>query len=102
MTLSYSQGKTIVKTIRNHSSAEQAGISVNDEIIGCNGIRANKKSLDIYVSTVELGDEIDILFARDEQIFSTTVIVGTYEKPKFQYIIEDNMKTNKLSNYWLR
>ena len=102
MTLTSSQGKTIVKSIRNNSSSEQAGISVNDEIIGCNGIRANKKSLDIYFNTVELGDEIDILFARDEQIFSTTIIVGAYEKPKFKYTIEDNINNNELFNYWLR
>ena len=102
MTLSSSQGKTIVKSIRNNSSSEQAGISVNDEIIGCNGIRVNKKSLDIYFNTVELGEEIDILFARDEQIFSTTIIVDAYEKPEFKYIIEDNINNNHLFNYWLK
>ena len=71
MSLTSSQGKTIVKSIRNNSSSEQAGISVNDEIIGCNGIRVNKKSLDIYFNTISSSNQslIIIVFEKKYDVF---------------------------------
>jgi predicted metalloprotease with PDZ domain len=98
--LTDSRGKTIVKSVRSNSAAEDAGISVNDEIIGFNGIRADKKSLDGYFKSVQIGEKIGILFARDEQLFSTNILVTAYEQPRFEYTI--NMNKNELFNYWLR
>lgn len=102
ISLSQSGGKTVVTRIRSNSSAENAGISVNDEIIGCNGFRASKAALDSYFKTVKVGEEIEILFSRDQQLYSTDVIVSTYEQPKFKYTIEESSRDNKLYNYWLR
>ena len=102
ISLRESNGKTIVTRIRSNSSAENAGISVNDEIIGCNGFRSSKAALDSYFKTVRLGEEIEILFSRDQQLYSTDIIVSAYEQPKFKYMIEESSKTNKLYNYWLR
>jgi len=102
MSLSDAGGKTIVKAIRSNSSAEDAGISVNDEIIGCNGMRADKKSLDDFFKSIEVGERVEILFARDEQLFSTTIEITAYEKPKFEYSISKNKGNEKLFNYWLR
>jgi predicted metalloprotease with PDZ domain len=100
LSLTDSGGKTIVKAIRSNSAAEDAGISVNDEIIGFNGIRADKKSLDGYFKSVQVGEKIEVLFARDEQLFSTDIVVTAYEQPKFEYTINKNKE--KLFNYWLR
>jgi predicted metalloprotease with PDZ domain len=97
-----SGGKTIVTSVRSGSAAEEAGISVNDEIIGCNGIRADKASLESYFSNLRTGEIIDLLFAREDQLFSTEVKVTTYEQPRFDYEISKATTKNKLYNYWLR
>lgn len=102
MTLGESGGKTTVKGIRSNSSAEDAGLSVNDEIIGCNGLRADKASLEEYFATLKVGDKADLLFARDQELFSTELIVTAYEQPKFLHKSSANSSSNKLYNYWLR
>ncbi len=97
-----SGGKTIVTSVRSGSAAEDAGISVNDEIIGCNGIRADKASLEGYFSNLSAGEMIDILFAREDLLFSTEVIATNYEQPKFEYVLNEATAKNPLFNYWLR
>lgn len=102
LTLRETGGKTIIRGIRAGSAAEEAGLSVNDEIVGCNSLRADKKGLDDYFKTVQNGEEINILFAREEQLYSTDIIVTLYEKPKFSYKVNTDSKTQKLYDYWLR
>ncbi|MDX2361553.1 MAG: PDZ domain-containing protein [Crocinitomicaceae bacterium] len=97
-----SGGKTIVTRIRSNSAAEDAGISVNDELIGCNGIRADKHSLEAYFENLSSGELMEILYARDDQLYSTELIVTEYESPKFKYIINPTAKNADLHKYWLR
>jgi len=102
LSLSQSGGKTIVKGIRSNSAAEDAGLSVNDEIIGFNGLRADKSSLDSYFKGVETGEKINVLFSRDDELFSVEITVTEYERPKFKYEIASKEKTNDLFEFWLR
>ena len=102
LALKESGGKTIIRGIRSGSSAENAGLSVNDEIVGVNGFRASKKSLEDYFKTVSKGDVIEILFSRDQQLYATEVVVANYEKPKFDYKIDSATKANDKYKYWLR
>ena len=101
VTLGQSGGKTIVKGIRSGSAAEDAGLSVNDEIIGCNGLRADKKSLEDFFVTLNVGDEIQLLISRDQELYSIAVTVTPYEKPRFKYTY-DAADLNKLGKFWLR
>ena len=102
LSLSQSGGKTIVKGIRSNSAAEDAGLSVNDEVIGFNGLRADKSSLDSYFDNVITGEKINVLFSRDNELYSVDIIVTEYEKPKFKYEISEAQSTKKLFEYWLR
>ncbi|MCH2230586.1 MAG: hypothetical protein MK105_09590 [Crocinitomicaceae bacterium] len=102
LTLKTVGGKTIVRGVRSNSSAEDAGISVNDEIIGCNGLRVNQKSLEGYFNNVQVDESIEVLFARGDQLYSTEIIVTAYEQPKFKFEINTNKGNEKLFNYWLR
>ncbi len=102
VTLSESGGKTIVKGIRRGSAAEEGGLSVNDEIIGCNGLRVDKRSLEQFFDSLNNGDEIELLISRDQQLYSVTIQVTPYEQPKFSYELTNDSKTQKLSDYWLR
>ncbi|MFT5858792.1 MAG: putative metalloprotease with PDZ domain [Flavobacteriaceae bacterium] len=100
--LSQSSGKTIISGIRRGSAAEDAGLSVNDEIIGCNGLRASKKSLEDFFKSVSVGDEIQLLISRDQELYSLTVDVTAYEMPRFNYSYTEGKELNKLGKYWLR
>lgn len=102
VTLGESGGKTVVKGIRRGSAAEEGGLSVNDEIIGCNGLRVDKRSLEQFFDSVDNGEEMELLISRDQQLYSVSIQVTPYEQPKFSYELTNNSKTQKLSDYWLR
>ena len=103
LSLSSSGGKVTIRGIRSGSAAEEAGLSVNDEIVGFNGIRVDKSMLESFLAGMNDGDMVNILFAREDQLFSTDMIMTEYEKPRYEYeIIEGDEATSKLFNYWLR
>jgi len=98
--LANSGGKTIIKSIRSNSAAENAGLSVNDEIIGCNGYRVSKADVESVMKSLDKGDEIDLLISRDEILYSIEFTMTNRFKPKFYLNI--NNENTKLLNYWLR
>jgi predicted metalloprotease with PDZ domain len=103
VSLKAANGKTTIARIRRGSSAEDAGLSVNDEIIGCNGMRVNKKSLEELFLSLNVGDKVELLISRDLQLYALELTVTAYEKPRFAHKLKvDDKKTEKLSNYWLR
>ena len=98
--LSNSGGKTIIKSIRSNSAAEDAGLSVNDEIIGCNGYRVDRSDIEGVMRGLEEGEELQLVISRDDVLFSVDFIMTNRFKPKF-FLNKTNDKT-KLLNYWLR
>jgi len=102
LSLKSSGGKTIVKTVRNGSAAEDAGISVNDEVVGCNGMRVDKTSLESFFRNVKKDEVLNVLLARGDQLFSTDIVVTNYNQPKFNYKATTDKASVKLYNYWLR
>ena len=102
MSLGDSGGKTIVRSIRSGSAAEDAGLSVNDEIIGVNGIRVDKSSVEAYFKTIGNREVIDVLFSRNNQLLSAEIEVTEYEQPKFKFAMVPEASNEKLFNYWLR
>jgi predicted metalloprotease with PDZ domain len=97
--LGTSDGKTIVKAIRAGSAAEDAGISVNDEIIGIDGYRVNQSDVEGILSSLSEGDQLDLLIAREDQLLEIKAIMTSYERPSYRFTIE---KKNDLFNYWMR
>ena len=95
-------GKVIVRSVRRGSAAEDAGISVNDEIIGCNGYRVDQKSLEATMNSLNQEDNIELLISRDEILFSVKVNMTTYTRPQFKLSIDSNSPRQELLNYWLR
>jgi predicted metalloprotease with PDZ domain len=98
--LSNSGGKTIIKSIRSNSAAEDAGLSVNDEIIGCNGYRVDRSDIEGVMRSLEEGDDLQLVISRDDVLFSVDFMMTNRFKPKF-FLNKTNDKT-KLLNYWLR
>jgi len=95
-----SGGKTIIKSIRSGSAAEDAGLSVNDEIIACNGYRVDKADIESIMKELLEGDSIDLLISRDEILFSVNFTMTNRTKNKFYLNVSD--ENDKLYNYWLR
>ena len=95
-------GKVIVRGIRAGSAAEQAGISVNDEIIGCNGYRIDQGALEQFTGGLNTGDKFNLLISRDEVLMNLSVAITDYFKPQFTFKKTSDMQCEKLRNYWLR
>lgn len=102
VSLSQTGGRTVISAIRRGSAAEDAGLSVNDEIIGCNGLRSDKSSLEGFFKSLKVGDEIQLLISRDQELYSLTLNVTSYEKPRFNYSYTERKELNKLGKHWLR
>ena len=95
-------GKVMVKGIRTGSCAEDAGISVGDEIVGCNGFRVDQGMLEGMMNGLNTSETAELLIAREEKLFSVKVKITNYRKPQFQFQQEVGGKNEALYNYWLR
>jgi len=95
-------GKVIVRSVRAGSAAEEAGLSVNDEIIGCNGFRVDQGAFESFVSSLDNGQDFNILISRDEILYELDVKMGLFEKPQFSLKVDTDPSKTSLRNYWLR
>jgi predicted metalloprotease with PDZ domain len=93
-------GKTIVKSVRSGSAAEDAGISVGDEMIACNGIRVDQLILEKFIGSLVAGEYVELIVARDEIILNLQVKMTAYERPSFK--LEMLSPSNEKFYYWLR
>lgn len=93
-------GKCIVKSVRAGGAAEAAGISVNDEIIGCNGMRVDKTVLENFLSSLIAGEFCEVIVSREDVIFNVTVKMDAYEKPTYK--LEMQTPSSEKFYYWLR
>ena len=101
-TVAQEGNKTVVRAVRASSAAEEAGISVNDEIIGCNGFRVNQGAFEGMVGSANVNDVLDILISRDELLLELKVRITSYERPQYKFVPIDSSTTNQLKKYWLR
>jgi predicted metalloprotease with PDZ domain len=96
-------GKAVtIKTVRSGSAAENAGLSPNDEIIGCNGLRVNQDDLEQLIGTLNSGETLNLLISRDDVLLEIKVTISDYERPKFKFSAGSGVKEIRLRDYWLR
>jgi predicted metalloprotease with PDZ domain len=93
----FSGGK--IKAIRTNSSAENMGLSVNDEIIGYNSYRVTTSELDNYLTQLNDGDEINLLISRDNKLLELKGKMESYERASYKFSLSTS---NELQKYWLR
>jgi predicted metalloprotease with PDZ domain len=93
-------GKVIVKSVRSGSAAEDAGISVGDEIIGCNGMRVDQQTFENFVGSLIVGEYLELIVSRDEILLNLQVKMSAYERPSFK--LEMMSPSNEKFYYWLR
>ncbi len=101
-TLKEDGGMVIVRNVRSESSAEKAGLSVNDEIIAYDGTRADQASLESYINSLKEGEEVDLIISRDELIQIIKLKIYSYEKPQFSFTSNTENSKKHLYDYWLR
>ena len=101
-TVAQEGNKTVVRAVRASSAAEEAGISVNDEIIGCNGFRVDQGAFEGMVGSANVNDVLDILISRDQLLVELKVRMTNYERPQYKFVPIDSSTTNQLKKYWLR
>ncbi len=97
-----SGGKVIIKSIRSNSAAEDAGLSVDDEVIGCNGYRVDQAMLEGIMNGLEVNEEVELLLSRDEILFSVKVKITNYTRPQFILTPTNSVEEAAKFNYWLR
>lgn len=95
-------GKVMVKNVRAGSCAEEAGISVGDEIVGCNSYRVDQAMLEGMMNGLATAETADLLIAREEKLFSVKVRMTNFRKPNFQLVKQSDTKADAYFNYWLR
>jgi predicted metalloprotease with PDZ domain len=77
-------------------------LSVNDEIIGCNGYRVNQGSLEATMNSLNNGETVELLISRDEILYSIEVNMTSFTKPQFKLKIDEGSPYSSLTKYWLR
>lgn len=97
-----SGGNVTVKSVRANSAAELCGLSVGDEILGCNGYRADQYFLEDIISEMGATGKAELLLSRDQKLFSVSINNSLYVKPQFQFSANSTSSNASLYNYWLR
>jgi predicted metalloprotease with PDZ domain len=95
-------GKVIIKSIRVNSSAEDAGLSVNDEIIACMNYRVDKSMLDALMNGAAVGDEFELTISRDKLMRKVIVKITGQKRSTFIFTNRHTDASLPLYNYWLR
>jgi predicted metalloprotease with PDZ domain len=95
-------GKVIVKSIRSNTAAEDAGLSVNDEIIACMNYRVDKPMLDAFMNGAAIGDEFELTISRDQLIRKVIVKITGQKRSSFIFTNRHTDASLPLYTYWLR
>ncbi|MBC5991386.1 M61 family metallopeptidase [Pontibacter cellulosilyticus] len=66
-TTAMSDGKVMVRSITRGTSAYEAGLNVNDEIIAVDGFRVGE-DVNQYVNGREVGDKLELMITRDGKL----------------------------------
>ncbi|MFD2515498.1 M61 family metallopeptidase [Pontibacter locisalis] len=81
---SLSDGKLMVKAVSRGSSAYEAGINVNDEIIAVDGYRVGD-DITRYISDREVGEKVEIVVARDGKLMKLEVPMLPDNNVRFRF-----------------
>ena len=102
---SANDGRILVTGVTRGSGAWDGGINVRDEIIAVNGERldANGRELNRLMQTAAVGDQLDVLIARDGKIRELTITLSKDTKGSFRIIPLQNASPEqaRLGQLWL-
>ena len=76
-----------IKSVRNYSPAEAAGLQEGDEILKLAGKNIKRENWFVALSRYKEGDRVPLSVKRDRRIIQTTLTLGPPER--FEYRIEE-------------
>jgi len=91
-------GKNVIANIYTGSPAVEAGLSVNDEILSVDGWRVTTQ-LEKQDSKHDVNSEVEIIYARDGKVYTTTMTYTQSHKVDYKLTIAD--ADNKKCKAWL-
>lgn len=68
-------GRLVVASVAPDSPGDAAGLSIDDEILAVNDLRL-EGDLDSRLQEYPVGEEVELLIARDQRVFAVTLEVG--------------------------
>ena len=102
---SANDGRVIVTSVARGTGAWDGGINVRDEILAVNGERldANGRELNRLMQTAIVGDQLDVLLARDGKIKQVTITLSKDTKGAFQIapLRDASPEQERLGRIWL-
>ncbi|MCL7986341.1 PDZ domain-containing protein [Sphingobacterium sp. lm-10] len=95
-----------IKGVDRNSTAWKAGLNVNDEILGINGVRMDPagKELEMVIQQCTFGQTVDILIARDGIIRTISTPLGYSDKKSLVVQRREDATTEEkaLGEIWLK
>lgn len=91
-----------IKSIRTNSKAEDAGLSVNDEIIAINGFRVNSEIIDETLNSFKDNDKLSFLISRDGIIVEINAEASLVDHITYKLSTDFSSDKTNLITYWLR
>ncbi|MDX1446692.1 M61 family metallopeptidase [Lishizhenia sp.] len=98
--VSEQDGKLMVRRIRANSAAEDAGLSVNDEILSINGYRMDAAKFSSFLGTMAPGDSFTLIVSRDDVLRVLEAKMGEHKQDRYEFVLDT--AENSLARYWLR
>lgn len=102
---SVNDGRIIVTGVTRGSGAWDAGINVRDEVLAINGERLDPsgRELNRFMKLAQVGDQLDVLLARDGRIRELTVTLRADTKGSFRIVPKQNAspEQEQIGKIWL-
>lgn len=95
-------GSCIIKAIRSNSAAENAGLNVNDEVIGINGFKVNSSNIESFILGHKPGQTFNVLISREDLLIEIVCTMADYERKSFKLSLDDYNMNLENRNFWLR
>ncbi len=93
-----------IKSVRNYSPAEEAGLQERDEILRLGGKNIKRENWLVALSRYKQGDRVPVTVKRDRRTIKTTLVLGDPER--FEYRIEERRdatpQQKALREAWLK
>ncbi|MFB2120276.1 M61 family metallopeptidase [Parapedobacter sp. 2B3] len=104
-TTAMTDGRVVVTGVTRGTGAWNGGINVKDEVLAINGERldANGRELNRLVQSSVIGDQLDVLIARDGKIRELTITLSEDTKGSFRIVPLQNasQQQKRLGQTWL-
>ncbi|AKD05793.1 peptidase M61 [Pontibacter korlensis] len=99
---SMSGGKLLVRGVSRGSSAWEAGLNVNDEIVAVNGYRAGD-DLERQIASMNVGDTAEVVVARDGKLITLNAKMLQDNSVRYHFVPVDNPTPlqKKIFTTWL-